>query len=42
MSDSPPHPQPHKVSNYSEDNLDRSESPHGDLERYDIDVHNLN
>ena len=29
----------YKVSNYSEDDLDRSESPFGDLERYDIDVH---
>ena len=41
MSDSPP-PQStasYKVSNYSEDDLDRSESPYGDLERYDIDVH---
>jgi len=29
----------YKVSNYSEDDLERSESPYGDLERYDIDVH---
>ena len=29
----------YKISNYSEDDLERSESPFGDLERYDIDVH---
>ena len=29
----------YKVSNYQEDDLDRAESPFGDLDRYDIDVH---
>jgi len=29
----------YKLSNYQEDDLSRSETPLGDLERYDIDVH---
>jgi hypothetical protein len=29
----------YKLSNYQEDDLSRSETPFGDLERYDIDVH---
>ena len=29
----------YKLSNYQEDDLSRSEAPLGDLERYDIDVH---
>jgi hypothetical protein len=29
----------YKISNYKEDDLDREESPFGDLGRYDIDVH---
>ncbi len=29
----------YKISNYKEDDLRREESPFGDLERYDIDVH---
>jgi hypothetical protein len=29
----------YKISNYQEDDLSRSEAPFGDLERYDIDVH---
>ena len=29
----------YKFSNYQEDELSRSEAPFGELERYDIDVH---
>ena len=29
----------YKISNYSEDDLSRSEAPFGDLDRYNIDVH---
>lgn len=29
----------YKISNYQEDDLSRSEVPFGDLERYDIDIH---
>lgn len=29
----------YKISNYQEDDLSRSEAPFGELERYDIDVH---
>ena len=29
----------YKISNYQEDDLSRSEAPFGDLDRYDIDVH---
>lgn len=41
LSDAPPTQSSafYKISNYSEDDLERSESPFGDLERYDIDVH---
>ena len=41
LSDAPPSQSiaSYKISNYSEDDIERSESPFGDLERYDIDVH---
>ncbi len=41
MADAPPVESTlsYKISNYKEDDLDREESPFGELERYDIDVH---
>ena len=41
LSDAPPTQSTasYKISDYSEDDLDRKESPFGDLERYEIDVH---
>lgn len=40
-ADAPPtqHTVSYKISNYQEDDLSRREAPFGDLERYDIDVH---
>lgn len=41
LADSPPTQSTisYKISNYQEDDLSRSEVPFGELERYDIDVH---
>lgn len=41
LSDAPPTQSTisYKLSNYQEDDLSRSEAPFGELERYDIDVH---
>ncbi|NQV69939.1 MAG: DUF3570 domain-containing protein [Pseudohongiella sp.] len=40
-ADAPPtqHTVSYKISNYKEDDLSRREAPFGDLDRYDIDVH---
>lgn len=41
LADAPPtqNALSYKISNYQEDDLSRSEAPFGELERYDIDVH---